>query len=664
MPAPVAAPPEAPAEHSAPWGALALAAAALVLLPATLIAALTWALLHAFRGRVPWWVAWVGAVLAALVDLMVLRGIGLTPYGVAFHDVTASLSAHAHTHNLDWPTLAPLVLPLAVPLGLLAGGTLTWRSTRNAPRRSPVPGAKRSGWGGGSRRRDAASAPLRGSPPRRAALGALRVERDVPPPRVPVGVLEGRAVGSLAESHVCVVAPTGSGKTRGVILPALLSWRGPAVATSTKSDILWDEGHASGALAFRQSLGEVWIFDPTGANGDWGDTSWTPLRRCSTWQGARASASAILGASGRGGQGESGTSSFFLARSQQVLAPLLHAAALADMSLSRVLHWVRRSAFDEPLEILTETEGVDLGALGAAQGLRVGSETSSADVASTVLSLLAPLEGSSAVLALRPSESWDPEALLEGCNTLFLLSRAGSPDAGLHAALLDELLAVVEARAGGGSLNPPLLMALDEIANVAPVPDLPARLATVRSQGVRILTAWQSVSQIEGRYGQGADAIVLGNSGTQLWWPTTDPSTLRHLGQALGRVTIETISESTDTAGRVTGHSRSHTEVDRLDAAAWQANGKPLLLMGGVATLVDPRHHDEDGPRWVPKALRRGPFAGPLRRRGQGCPAQFDSELADEVPALELDPLPDAEEPPELDPQLDEDPEEEARAAS
>ncbi|MDA8310704.1 MAG: type IV secretory system conjugative DNA transfer family protein [Actinomycetota bacterium] len=659
MPPPVA-PPEAP-EHSAPWGAIMVAAAALVLLPATVIAGLTWAFLHAFRGRIPWWFAWVGAAVAALVDLLVLHGLGLTPYGLAFHQVVGSFSAHSHA-RLDWLALAPLVIPLAVPLGLLAGGAAAWRSTRNAPRKGPAPGVGRNRWGVRSGGRDAASAPLRGAPPRRGALAALRSARDVPAPRVPVGLLEGRAAGSLAESHVAVVAPTGSGKTRGVILPALLSWRGPCVATSTKSDILWDEGHGSGALAWRQSLGSVWIFDPTGSNGDWGDTSWTPLRRCRTWQGARATARAVLSASGRGGASESGTSSFFLARSEQVLAPLLHAAALADLPLSRVFAWVRRSNFDEALEILGEGESVDLGALGAAQGLRVGSDTSTADVASTVLSLLGPLEGSSAVLSLRPSESWDPGELLEGMNSLFLLSRAGSPDAGLHAALLDELLATVEERAGGGSLDPPLLLALDEVANVAPVPDLPARLATVRSQGVRILTAWQSVSQIESRYGQGSDAIVLGNSGTQVWWPTTDPSTLRHLSAALGRVTIETVSESTDVNGRLTGHSRSRTEVDRLDAAAWQASGRPLLIAGGTATLVDPRHHDEDGIG--PKPLRRGPLSGPLRRRGRGKPAQLDPELADDVPRLELDPLPDAEEPPELDPMLDEDPTGGERAAS
>jgi hypothetical protein len=207
-----------------------------------------------------------------------------------------------------------------------------------------------------------------------------------------------------------------------------------------------------------------------------------------------------------------------------------------------------------------------------------------------------------------------------------------------------------------------LLLALDEVANVAPVPDLPARLATVRSQGVRILTAWQSVSQIESRYGQGSDAIVLGNSGTQVWWPTTDPSTLRHLSAALGRVTIETVSESTDTTGRVTGHSRSRTEVDKLDASAWQASGRPLLIAGGTATLVDPRHHDEDGIG--PKAVRRGPLAGPLRRRGRGRPAQLDPGLVDEVPPLEIDPLPETEEPPECDPMLDEDPTEGERAAS
>ena len=70
-----------------------------------------------------------------------------------------------------------------------------------------------------------------------------------------------RLLTTQAETSVLVIGPTRSGKTAGLVIPNLLEWRGPVIATSTKSELVdVTAGH-------RQSIGPVYVYDPTGEVG-------------------------------------------------------------------------------------------------------------------------------------------------------------------------------------------------------------------------------------------------------------------------------------------------------------------------------------------------------------------------------------------------------------
>ena len=68
------------------------------------------------------------------------------------------------------------------------------------------------------------------------------------------------AVVAQPERAVLLLGPPRSGKTSGVIIPALLAHQGPAIATSTKPDV------ARATARTRARDGRVWMFDPTGAS--------------------------------------------------------------------------------------------------------------------------------------------------------------------------------------------------------------------------------------------------------------------------------------------------------------------------------------------------------------------------------------------------------------
>jgi Type IV secretory system Conjugative DNA transfer len=164
------------------------------------------------------------------------------------------------------------------------------------------------------------------------------------------------------ERAVLLLGPPRSGKTSGVIIPGLLSHTGPAVCTSTKPDV------ARATARARSRFGRVWIFDPTGANrGDGSEElRWSPVRASANWDGALLMARAMTAAAGVG----SGTThgSHWAKRSQALLAPFLHAAALDGRDMESVVDWVMRHELDEA-GILLEQERASRLAFGSLIGL-------------------------------------------------------------------------------------------------------------------------------------------------------------------------------------------------------------------------------------------------------------------------------------------------------
>jgi type IV secretion system protein VirD4 len=93
--------------------------------------------------------------------------------------------------------------------------------------------------------------------------------------------LLGRLYLAVEQCHsVLAFGPPGSFKTHGLVIPAILEWRGNLVTTSIKPDVL------RATCAHRASLGAVWVYDPLGLAGVPG-ARWTPLAHCHTYTDAR-----------------------------------------------------------------------------------------------------------------------------------------------------------------------------------------------------------------------------------------------------------------------------------------------------------------------------------------------------------------------------------------
>jgi len=511
---------------------LAAAAAAIVLTAPIIVVAL--AVHAALRGReaaLRAKVAAAGGCLAAIV------GLAWPGYRRAWADYRrpyAALTAHLFRHAPLHLTIGAVlgVSFVAVPLGVLAGCAL-----------EPIL----------SRRRKQGQSKAAAAPEPKAPKAT---KRDLPGlivkaptgDRVVLGTLDKKIVAAKRESHIAIIAPTRSGKTRGLIVPALLEWSGPVVATSSKGDLLWDEQYSSGAYAYRNLVGDAWIFDPSGSSG-WPCVRWSPLGRAESWQGALRAAHAMVTASREGAQPDS-TAQFFAQRAASALALALHAVALADGGMADLAELVvgAGSLVDLADDLEEGLSGAAPEALRSLDALRAGSDTSSGDTLATLSNIFAPY--SDPIVAKNTSEcEWEPRELLFGDNTLFIISGPNSARlAPLFACLIDEIFDAVaeEVLKAGKPLSPRLLMALDEVANIAPIANLPQRLATVSGQGVSIITAWQSIGQMTRFGGPQARSEILGNSGAQLWAATDDPETSEHLSRLLGRTFVQSQSVSAD----------------------------------------------------------------------------------------------------------------------
>jgi type IV secretion system protein VirD4 len=421
--------------------------------------------------------------------------------------------------------LTALVLPLGLGGALLAGISQTGRGWTNRRNRQAPRGAI---W---ASRRD---------------LRSLQVPADaIPPGRLLLGAVPGvaRRKGLAAETSqsLVVVGPTQSGKTSCLAVPAILSWQGPVLAASVKSDLLHH------TLGTRARLGQVWCIDPTGSTAARAST-WSPLTGCGQWREACRAAAALCEAAR--GEGTSADGEFWYATAAKLLAPLFVAAVLDHRSMADVVRWVDTQEVGEVAAILERSAPAEV--VHAAEATWCRDERTRSSIYTTTETVLAPFAhpppGPPAV------STFEPDHLLHGPHTLYLCAPAHDQRRlrGYFTALTQAVLSCAFALATkvGRPLDPPLLVVLDEAAHIAPLPELDGLAATCASHGIQIVTVWQDLAQVRGRYGARAPT-VLNNHRAKLFLPgIADPDTLDYASRLIGDEEVTQPSVTRDPQGR------------------------------------------------------------------------------------------------------------------
>ena len=415
------------------------------------------------------------------------------------------------------------------------------------------------------------------------------------------------------EEHVLVMAPPRTFKT-AFLADVILRYPGPVIATTTKADVFT---LTSGVRAGR---GPVHVFNPQQIGGVPSTFRWSPVAGCDDQATAIRRADAFAHAVSQKGV-EDGT--FWSAKASDYLRAYFHAAALKGTDLRTVAGWVAGADPGTPEDILA--------AVGATQwALTLGEMRSEAQktaatvrmVMSRALSFMA--DPALAVSVLPGPGGFDIGAFLAGAGTLYMIAEAvteEAPVAPLFAAMASEIhyqAAQIGQASAAGRLDPPLLMGLDEVTQICPVP-LPVWLSDSGGKGIQVCAVAHGEAQLAGRWGSHGRQVVLDTSSVKVFLPgITDTTTLKAASDLCGQA-----------AWRVRGqdHPTRH-DIATVDMIRQLPSGFALVIRGGCAPVIArlPR-------AWKNPAYQRA------RRHGRATAALTPAPTLATIPAQRPEPV-------------------------
>ncbi len=384
-----------------------------------------------------------------------------------------------------------------------------------------------------------------------------------------------RYLAAEARQSVIVVGPTQTQKTTGFAVPALLEWEGPVLATSVKTDLVQD------TISWRSRIGEAWVYDPAASTG-LPRASWSPLEASTTWLGARRMAEGLCTAGRAQGTGLT-DADFWYATAAKLLAPLLFAAARTGRGMSEVVRWVDEQDVGEVGSLLAAIGEPD--PLQAARATWQRDERQRSSVYTTAETILDAFADPTVAVDGDAAEV-DPDRLLDGGNhTLYVCAPAHEQQRlrPVFAAMVTQALTtafdLVATRRR--PLDPPLLVVLDEAANVAPLAELDVLAATAAGHGIQLVSVWQDMAQIATRYGERAATVVNNHRAKVVLSGISDPATLDHLSHLVGEEEVLQVSTTTSAEGSVsTTRSTSPRRLAPADTLRRIRPGHGVLVYG------------------------------------------------------------------------------------
>ncbi len=406
-------------------------------------------------------------------------------------------------------------------------------------------------------------------------------------PGLPIGrtIAGGQMIYQDWEAVSVDIAGPRTGKTTGRVIPAILAAPGAVVATSNKRDVV------DATRDIRAKAGQVWVFDPQALVDEPVTWWWNPLTYVTDETKAQALAEVFASASRKPG---ARTDAFFDSAALELLGNLLLAAALDRRSITDVYLWITDPNDDTPATVLTRHDyplpaASVRGVVGSPDKQRAGVYGTAQQVAS----FLTNRQATRWVTHTHGTIEFHPVEFATGTDTLYSLSREGRGNAGpLVTALTVAVCEAAEDHAKtqpSGRLTTPMVVVLDEAANVCRWNELPNLYSHYGSRGVNMLTFLQSWSQ-------GVDA--WGRDGMRKLWSAANVKVygggvsevefLNEVAQLVGDYThVDSSTSFQRQSGRsISQQHRSDKILDVADLAALDPGRMVVFASGAVPALA------------------------------------------------------------------------------
>ena len=365
-----------------------------------------------------------------------------------------------------------------------------------------------------------------------------------------LGSSKGGQVWATVEDSILLIGPPRSGKGLHIVINAILDAPGAVITTSTRPDNL------TATLRARARKGPVAVFDPQQlAPGLPSGLRWSPVRGCQDPLTAMIRAKGLATATGFGGVQDAG---FWEGKTTSAIQALLHAAALDGRDAKTLYQWALNPTLAaDAVRVLSAHPGAADGWAESLDAMVQADPRTRDSIWQGVSLALAALADPRVLDAVSPAagEEFDPETFLRSGGTLFLLATGAGAgaSAALVAAFIEDLVEAarkIAARSPGARMDPPLLLALDEIGNLSPLPSLPTLMAEGGGTGITTLPVLQSLAQAREKWGENnANAIWDASIVKVILGGASNSRDLQDLSTLIGERDEGTASYTTDAYG-------------------------------------------------------------------------------------------------------------------
>jgi type IV secretory pathway TraG/TraD family ATPase VirD4 len=400
---------------------------------------------------------------------------------------------------------------------------------------------------------------------------------------------------SVEDSFVAI-GPPRQGKSTGIVIPRLKEWPGAAVVTSVRNDV------ELATKDFRSTDNRLVLSLDPEFRSDLPQIRFSLVRGCENPLVAQRRASLLLSQMSTSSGKEN---DFWSNSAQSILRILLLAAAVSGAEFDTVMEWLKSpkklaskvtktlnnfkttvpKGWDEELERIVGMEARE-----TSEGiLQTAVAALEAFVNPELLKQLSPRGAPKDPDAETKDEQTDLKEFLRNRGTLYItasenVQKAIAP---VIVVLITEIIeAAKQIASKDGRMDPPLLLALDEVANIAPIPNLAEIYSVAGGSGITMLSILQTTAQAKKRWGtDGFQALWGATTVRIILGGVTDMETLKEMAALAGTKTETQVSYSTSDQGSSTSTSTVERERMKPEDFYSLSPGEAMVVGKGQAPI-------------------------------------------------------------------------------
>lgn len=348
------------------------------------------------------------------------------------------------------------------------------------------------------------------------------------------GIIIGATNGKLItkpeskSGHILVCGGTGKGKSQCVTIPSLLNWEGSALVVDIKREIY------AYTNKVQASKGKVIVFDPE-QNGH----GYDPIKECYNVDSCQFLARTLIPT-------PPNTDPFWAGNAQSVLAAACFEGNKKGQTLPEI---AERILITDPQILVDElTSSRYKETILLASSVKGSPEKTLGGIFTELKSRLVTLATDPNIRQALSKSEWTPETLEEGATIYLRVSEKQIETyKQVWSLIVVQILRHLAGRPEQG--QPPILLLLDELPRLGKVEGYGSSLPTLRSKNVTIVSAIQSLAQLQEHYGREVTRTIMDNNAYKLVLSAGDNETQKVFSDLAGKNEVRKKSTNVSLGG-------------------------------------------------------------------------------------------------------------------